>query len=286
MSSITPPELRFMLSDTRAKAVITDSHCIGTVREAAADLDHVRWFAILDGPDDFSGTIPEYGLEALLDTPQGKRHPGDRRRHLALLLYTSGTTGKPKAAMLTHDNLYRMAVSNSEYEELETWDQIPITVNSLPLAHIFGVGRMNMGFLIPEHLKHGYTVLMTRFDAETFMQLVQKHRANKIWVVPTMLSMILNHRKRDAYDLTSLVDVTCGSAPLPAEQAREFCRVADIESIRAIYGCTECGSITAVRLSEPHPEGTVGRVAVDTEMAIVDDDGPSRSRGRGKGRLS
>lgn len=273
MSAATPSELRYILSDTMAKGIITDSSGIARVRTAAKGLKHVRWISILGGENALSETIPEYGLQALLEARPKESLPRIDERDLALLLYTSGTTGKPKGAMLTHDNLYRMAVSNMEYDELDAWDQIPITVSSLPLAHIFGVGRMNMGFLIPDHLKHGYTVLMTRFEAEGFMQLIQDYRANRIAVVPTMLSMILNHPKVNEYDLTSLMDVTCGSAPLPIEQARDFCRIANITRIREIYGCTECGSITAMRPSHPCPPGSVGKVVNGLEMAIVDDEG-------------
>jgi long-chain acyl-CoA synthetase len=273
LPTATPHELRYILSDTMANGIITDSSGITKVRTAAKGLKHVRWIWILGGEDDMSETIPEYGLEPQLDIGPKETLPRIDEGDLALLLYTSGTTGKPKGAMLTHDNLHRMALSNMEYEELDTWDQIPITVSSLPLSHIFGVGRMNMSFLIPDHLKHGYTVLMTRFEAEAFMQLIQDHRANRITVVPTMLSLILNHPKLKEYDLTSLVDVTCGSAPLPLEQARDFCRIADINGIREIYGCTECGSITAIRPSQNHPPGSVGKVVQGLEMAVVDDEG-------------
>ncbi len=271
MSALTSAEIRFIISDTSASGIVTDTNNIDKIREAVQGLEHIAWIAVLGGNDETSGIRPEFSVQTLLESPMQDRLPDIDNHDQALLLYTSGTTGKPKGAMLTHENLYLMAMANQEYEELGGWTQIPISITSLPLAHIFGVGRMNMSYLTPSHLKGMYTVLMTWFEAEEFMRLVHEHRANKITVVPTMISLILNHPKVNDYDLTSLIEVACGSAPLPEKQAEDFCRLVQIDRINEIYGCTESGSITAARPSKTHPRGSVGSIVKHIEMAIVDD---------------
>jgi len=271
MFALTAPELRFILSDTKAVGVVTDTFGLEKIRDAVKGLEHIKWVAVLDGEDEFFGPIPEYSIKTLMDNEPIKILPYINEYDLAMMLYTSGTTGKPKGVMLTHKALYYTAEVVLEATQLKQWKKAPIFVNALPLAHVFGVTIMNLNFMMPEHIKDAYTVLMTWFDAEKFMQLVQEHKASRTALVPTMIALILNHPKAMEYDLTSLKDVSSSSAPLPIEQAGAFRALVKIDRIRDNYGCTEAASIATTSLAKSCPEGSVGKPCSGIEIAIFDE---------------
>lgn len=273
MFQLTAPELRYVLEDTKASGVFTDAMLLPKVREAVKGLDHVKWIAVLGGEDAPDATPRELKLESLLEADPQSSLPQIDDHDLALMLYTSGTTGKPKGVMLTHANLIASAEAASDASELHNWKERRISMSAMPMAHIYGIGVMNSGYMLPEHLADSYGVQMKWFEPEKFMSYIQQHRANVMASVPTMLSLILNHPKVNDYDLSSLKEVICGAAPLPVELARAFmdrygCRV------REIYGMTENAGIgCANRLSLPYKPGAAGKPYCNTEVAIMDNDG-------------
>ena len=273
MFQLTTPELRYILEDTGAHALITDTANLEKAREAIAGLPGMKWMAVLGGSEDSSRELPEYSLEELLESEPELELVTIADDDLALLLYTSGTTGKPKGAMLSHANLIASAEASTEASEPQLVQGPGVTVSAMPMAHIFGVAVMNGGYLVPERLADGYTVQMSWFEPERMMQLIEEHKATRIPAVPTMLALILNHPKVDEYDLSSLEEVVCGAAPLPVELANAFaerygCRV------REVYGMTESTGLgSANRLSDSYRPGSAGRAYGNTELRIVDEDG-------------
>jgi long-chain acyl-CoA synthetase len=272
MFQLAAPELRYVLEDTRAQGVVTDEAGLPKVREAVQGLDHVRWIVVRGGPTNADAPKPEHGLEALLEVPPEPSLPKIEDEDVALMLYTSGTTGRPKGVMLTHANFIACAEAANEAAELDLWAGPRVGISAMPMAHIFGVGVMNGGYLVPERLADGYGVQMAWFEPERFMQLIHEHRCTTMPAVPTMLALILHHPKLDEYDLTSLEEVVCGAAPLPMSLAQAFadrfgCR------IREIYGLTEnTGLGSANRISEPYRPGSAGRAYCNTDLQIFDDE--------------
>ncbi len=272
MFMMSAAELRYVLSDSKARGVITDEANVSKVREAVQGLDHIRWMVVLGGEDNPGSSPPEYRLETFLDNEPETNLPQISEDDPALMLYTAGTTGKPKGVMLTHANLIASAEAANEASELDRWEGPYIGMSAMPMAHIFGVGVMNSGYLAPEHIADGYSVQMSWFEPERFMQLIEQHRCTVMVAVPTMLALILNHPRVEQYNLSSLKMVVCGASPLPVEMARAFserygCR------IREIYGLTEnTGLGSANRLSEPYRPGSAGRAYFNTELKIFDQD--------------
>lgn len=266
-------ELRYVIADSKARGVVTDQANAEKVREAVRGLDHVEWIVVRGGKDDPAASPSEHRLETLLESEPLEQIPAVGEDDVALMLYTSGTTGKPKGVMLTHGNLIASARGSSEASELDRWEGPLISISAMPMAHIFGVGVMNGGYLVPERIaQNAYGIQLAWFDPERFMQLIEKHRCTSMPSVPTMLSLILNHPKLDHYDLSSLRDVVCGAAPLPVELAKAFqerfgCRV------REIYGLTESAGLgSANRPSDPYRPGSAGRPYFNTELRIFDDE--------------
>lgn len=271
MFMLTAPELRFVLEDTQAQGVVTDTFNLPKVMQAIEGLDHIKWIAVREGKDNPEASPPQHKLETLLGADPATSLPQIDADDTALMLYTSGTTGKPKGVMLSHANLIAMSEASSEAAELDSWDQPRISMSAMPMAHIFGVGVMCSGYLTPDHLADSYLVQQQWFEPRKFMEYVQEHKCNTMAAVPTMLSMILNHPDVEKYDLSSLDEVICGAAPLPVELARKFmdkysCRV------REIYGMTEnAGIATANRPSDAYRPGSAGRAYKGVELKIFDE---------------
>jgi long-chain acyl-CoA synthetase len=270
MFMLAEPELRYILTDSKAKGVVTDTMNVDKVRNAVHGLDHVEWIAVLEGEANPGAPIPEHRLEDFFEGRPETSLPSVDDDDVALMLYTSGTTGRPNGVMLSHTNLYASAEAANDASELDSVDSPRILMSAMPMAHIFGVGVMNSGYLVPERLVGGYSVQMAWFEPERFMALIQQHHCNSMAAVPTMLILILNHPKVDAYDLSSLEEVVCGAAPLPVEIARTFTERYGCH-MREIYGLTEStGTGAASPRSLPYKPGSTGKAYFNVELQIFD----------------
>ena len=126
----------------------------------------------------------------------------------AMILYTSGTTGNPKGALLTHGNI--------------TWNCINVLVDfdfssadvALMISPMFHVASLDMGVL-PTLLKGGTVVLEAKFDPRRTLELIEQHRVTTISGVPTTYQMLCEHPDWDATDLSSLNKLTCGGSAVP-----------------------------------------------------------------------
>ncbi|MEX0678063.1 MAG: AMP-binding protein [Pirellulales bacterium] len=265
-------ELHYVLADTLAQMVVTDADRLPMVREAVAGLPHVRHILVQGGSDDPRAAPAEIRLDALVDDAPRTALPRIDSKDVAIMLYSSGTTGRPKGVPLTHANLLASAEAISEASQLDTWEGPRITLSGMPIAHIFGVAIMNDLLMMPKHLAGRARLIQMRwFDPEPYMALIQEHRSTTTAVVPTILALLLHHPMAKNYDLSSLVEVICGGAPLPVELAQAFIRRYPCR-IREVYGLTEATGLGTVnRRSEPYRPGSAGRAYCNTELKIFDD---------------
>ena len=184
----------------------------------------------------------------------------------AVILYTSGTTGKPKGAELTHHNLGR----NVEVAvDLLSLDARSVVLGALPLFHAFGqTCAMNAAVAAGATLS-----LIPRFDPNKALEIIERDRVTAFEGVPTMYAAMLHAGGSDRYDASSLRTCISGGAAMPVEVMRSF---------EQKFGCTVLEgyglSETSPMASFNHPDrerkpGSIGTPVKGVEMKVVDDEG-------------
>jgi long-chain acyl-CoA synthetase len=184
----------------------------------------------------------------------------------AVVLFTSGTTGSPKAVPITHGVLApRIAAFAPAFDPA-----IPpsISLMCVPLVHIGGT----LGLFV-SLARANTTVALTRFDAGEWLALVARHRVNTSFLVPTMLHRILEHPDFATSDLSSLTEITYGAAPASPDLIRAAMTALPTVAFSNVFGQTETlGSITALSPAD-HAAGklaSVGRPLPGVEVRVVD----------------
>ena len=243
-------EIRYQLNDAGAQLMVTVGPCLEIAHEAI-DGTAVREILV----------IGESSFDALLDEdpmPPVEVSTDD----LAVLPYSSGTTGLPKGVMLTHANL---AANLAQIEAQLDFLEHEVFMACLPFFHIYGMQlMMNAG------LRVGATVVtMPRFDLERFLALTQEHRVTRLWTVPPMVLGLARHPVVDEYDLSSVRSVLSGAAPLGAELAAEAGTRIGIPVVQG-YGMTELSPVSHAPLWEDPRPSTVGLLVANCEARVVD----------------
>ena len=254
------PELRHVISDAEACAVITTADIVETAREAAAGIGSVQSVVCVGAPA--SDVIPLSMLEQAEPTGIVDRAEGD----LAAVLYTGGTTGRAKGVMLSHRNLILSGQAGYRDTHYAGLSRMLLT---LPLSHNYGIAVTIGAMFSPERI---VTVLLPRFTSTVFLEMIEQHRVQLTGVVPSMIQRLLAE-PLERYDLSSLRYVTCGAAPLPRTMAAEFHRRIPSVTIREGYGMTETSALIATTPVEGNKPGSVGLPIPGTTVVILDDEG-------------
>ncbi len=193
--------------------------------------------------------------------------PEVRADDLSDVIFTSGTTGKPKGVMATHAQTTRVFETWSEIMGLRAGDRYLI-VN--PFFHTFGY---KAGFIAA--LMRGATIVPHAvFDPVSVMQRVAEERVTMLPGPPALHQQILDHPDRDKYDLSSLRLCATGAAVIPVEMIRRMRDELSYETIITAYGLTESTGTVSMCRAEDDPETiatTSGRAIPDTEVRIADD---------------
>jgi long-chain acyl-CoA synthetase len=184
---------------------------------------------------------------------------------VAVLQYTGGTTGIPKAAMLTHRNLVANALQCQAWFNIAA-NEREILLASIPYFHVYG---MTVAMTYP--LIAGATIVLeTRPDVDEILKLINKYHPTQFPGVPSLYNAINHHPKRDQYDLRSIRICLSGSAPLPLEVAKQF-EAETGGSLVEGYGLSETSPVThANPIQGERRAGSVGLPVPDTEEQVVD----------------
>ncbi|WP_037834436.1 acyl-CoA synthetase [Streptomyces sp. NRRL F-4474] len=268
---LTAPELAYNLSDSGSTVLIHAPEHAAAAR-TAADEAGVRHRIALEGPDG-----PGEGALSYEELPAGA-HTGElldvsvAPEDPCMIMYTSGTTGRPKGAVLSHANI--------------TWNSVNVLVDTdltadevtLVVAPLFHTGALNMTCL-PTLLKGGRVVLLAAFDADRVLELVEDLRVTYLFGVPTMYDAMAVRPRWGTTDLSSLRTLNCGGAPVPARTIAAY-----IDRGLAFsqgYGMTEAspGVLFLDREQTASKAGSAGVPHFFTDTRIVRPDGSEAGPG-------
>ena len=230
---LAAPELEFQLRDSGARLLL-HAAALDSLGSAAAENTEVTQriaispssgtpTAAADLRVENYETVLKASAPTVLDQPVGLEDA-------SMILYTSGTTGRPKGALLTHGNITWNCINTVVDMDLNRNDV------ALMISPLFHVASLDMG-LLPMLLKGATVILETKFDAGRTLELIEQHRVTTLNGVPTTFQMLCDHPRWATSDLSSLDKLTCGGSAIPR-------RVIDAYQERGIsftscYGMTE-----------------------------------------------
>lgn len=259
MFLLPPDEVRRIITDSEARAIITSPDFLGVVRAASEGAENLKWI-ISSGPET-DGIISMASLE--------KAAPGEivdvADDSLAALMYTGGTTGRSKGVMLSHENLAYCGKSSYEASYIPG---LTMGLGALPLSHAFGLIVTVSSVYAQEP---GRAILMTWFEPTQWLRHIQDFKVQRAAAVPSMIQILLGQPLED-YDTSSWLFVNVGAAPLARETIEEFERRVPSCKILEGYGCTESGAVISVNRPDNRKIGSVGQPIPGYEVKIVDEE--------------
>lgn len=255
---LTAREIRYILQDSQAKIIVTAPSLLTNVREVHDDAKRLETIVVHGDAvppdsvrfDDLLGKGTYAPVAVGLDD-------------VAWLGYTSGTTGQPKGAILTHRGAtYVAAVVIDRFGQRED----DVILCALPLFHSYALNSC----MIQVMMAGASQVILERFTPDGVLQAIQDHKITIFPGVPTMFNYLVNFPDRAKYDLRSLRLAKSAGAVLPAKLMHDFEKLYGVPLIDA-YGITEAHSF--VTLNDPkgkRPKGSCGKAIEGVEVRIVD----------------
>ncbi|MFN2545757.1 MAG: class I adenylate-forming enzyme family protein [Actinomycetota bacterium] len=257
---LPPAELRYILENSEARAIVTTPEFLPNVKIAAEGVETLKWI-ISAGPEE-DGVIPLASLMEAEPASIVDRDDDD----LAALMYTGGTTGRAKGVMLSHENLWFCSKGSHEASYVREANR---TLVPIPLSHAFGLIVTVVGFRAEVR---GMVVLQRWFEPQAMLQAIQEFGLHQATVVPSMVQILLGQPLED-HDLSSMKYLICGASPLSLDVAHEFQRRVPNVRIREGYGCTESGAVISTQPPDAIRLGSVGKPLPGYDVRILDDDG-------------
>jgi fatty-acyl-CoA synthase len=253
-----PAELRFVLDQSRSVGIFLVPHFRSPMADYLAEvhpeLPNLREVVLFTEWDEFLASGKP-------DTELPQVHPSD----IAQIQYTSGTTGFPKGALLTHRGLTNNARFFAEIIRLDPGD---VYVNPMPMFHTAGCSMGVLG-TVQSRAVH---VPVLAFDPALVLELAETERATALLGVPTMLIALLEHPDLERRELSALRCAVSGGSTVPAELVRRIEERFGVP-FNIVYGTTECSPlITETRLDDSFEDRstTLGRPLPQTDVKVVD----------------
>ncbi|MEQ8410523.1 MAG: fatty acid--CoA ligase [Erythrobacter sp.] len=268
---LAPPEVAYILDNCCARVVFVGegfADLLGRVRESLPEVEQVIG---IDAPD-HAGTDYRIWRDGFPARPPATRVGLDDD---ALQLYTSGTTGRPKGAVMTHGSILSSRDPASE-GQMRSWQEPvegDVTLLAMPCFHISGTGTG-----ISTMVAGSNSIVLPEYDPTRALDLIENYNISKIFLVPAAIQILLNHPRVREVDFSRLKYVTYGASPIPLELMREAMEVLGCGFVQ-MYGMTETsGTIVALDPEDHVPEGSprmrsVGTPLPGVEIKIIDEEG-------------
>ena len=259
-------ELEYIFQDSGARAILTFGPFAQVALAARANtptMEHV----IVAAPEDLPGARP--WRTTIGDAPDHDPGVSVGENDIAVICYTSGTTGKPKGAMLSHRNLLSNCEQCMMIPAIKT-EPTDVIWLALPLFHIYAMNvAMNLSFM------NGATIaLIERFEPTSSLEVIAKHRCTILYGAPPMFVAWSSMPNLRDHDLSSLRYVASGAAALPVKILETFQSLTGGTPISEGYGLTEASPVVTTNAAGPVVKpGSVGPAIPGVEVKIVDENG-------------
>jgi acyl-CoA synthetase (AMP-forming)/AMP-acid ligase II len=268
-------EQEYMLNYAEANTIFMGDRYVDILMSIKPQLKTMKNYIALEKKRD--GTL--YYEDLIAAAPNDEVFTDIDDADTTMLIFTAGTTGKPKGVMLSHNSFSVYVLENVTPADPEVDERNILTV---PLYHVAGTQAMMAA------IYGGRTLVMERqFEPVEWMGLVQKEQANRAMMVPTMLKQLLDHPDFSKYDLSSLKVITYGAAPMPLPVIKKALEVFPGVSFINAFGQTETASTVTTLSPEDHVlSGTkeeidkkllrltsIGKPMPDVEMKVIDENG-------------
>ena len=259
---LAPPELAYLFRNSHPKMALVEEPFETVASTAAPELDRL----VIGGERDTYAAWRDRQADEDLPPVSDWNQP-------LLQMYTSGTTGRAKGAVLTHRNLFGLRERQSAIAEWFGWSSRDISLIAMPAAHVSGTGWAIWT------LQHGATgVVVREFDPHKVLTQLLEHRINKVMMVPTAMQIAVRHPEARGADFSFLQYIYYGGAPLPQALLEECVEVFGCGFVQ-MYGMTEtAGTIVALAPEDHDPARgarmrSVGKPLEGVELKIVNEAG-------------
>jgi acyl-CoA synthetase (AMP-forming)/AMP-acid ligase II len=269
-------ELVHMLNHSEASVLLVGERYIEMVNEMRDEMPLMKHYISIEGKQE--GMLDYEKLLADASAEEFLTEIGDE--DITILMYTAGTTGLPKGVPLPHNSfsVYMLENVNPVDPEIEETNLL-----TMPLYHVAGIQAM-----IAATYGGRALAMMRQFEVNEWIETVQREKANRAMLVPTMLKRVIDHPDFAKYDLSSLRVITYGAAPMPFEVIKKAIALFPGVNFINAFGQTETASTITTLGPEDHIiEGTedekdrklkrltssIGRPMPDVEMKIIDEEG-------------
>ncbi|XP_046366118.2 4-coumarate--CoA ligase 1-like isoform X1 [Haliotis rufescens] len=251
-------ELKDTIEICKSKFVLTFPASLPTVKAAAGNiLKKIIVFGKAEGCTSFSSLIAPDISDGPISDPDI-----DPENDVVAILFSSGTTGKPKGVQLTHYAMVSNILQILSTGDLTKDDSYVIF---LPFFHIYGLGPV-----ISAGLYSGArSVIMSKFDIHEYLNNIQKYKATVLHVVPPVMVVMSNLPSISEYDLSSVRRILCGAAPLSTDIEAKIMVLFHLTFITQVYGMTEV-QVTHISHGGKHKFGSAGYILPCAECKIVD----------------
>jgi fatty-acyl-CoA synthase len=261
---LTPAEIAFLVQDCEARVMITEA-VLAPVATAVRDIEPLLSAIVVAGAGSDDAVS---GYEDLVDETGAAHQPVDIPNDSpALIMYTSGTTGRPKGAVLTHTNLAGQTMTTLYTSGVDLNNDVGFI--GVPLFHIAGVGNMLTGMLLGVP-----TVIypLGAFEPGQLLDVLAAEKVTGIFLVPAQWQAVCAEQKARPRDLKLRV-ISWGAAPAPDALLREMSATFPGTQILAAFGQTEMSPVTCMLLGDDaiRKRGSVGKVIPTVAARVVDD---------------
>ncbi|WP_046175400.1 fatty acid--CoA ligase family protein [Domibacillus indicus] len=278
----TPDELRYILQKGDVKAVITMGSLIPVLENMHKDLPSISHYIVCESGDEQAKEslqasffiYPKLKTFSELLSTTGNVLPSHiDEDDTAVILYTSGTTGKPKGAMLTHKNIYSNARDIADYLSITEQDRV-ITV--LPMFHVFCLTVV----LNAPIISGARMIILPAFSPKEVFKAAKEKKATIFAGVPTMYNFLFQFPEADPADFSSIRLCVSGGASMPVSLLEQFEQKFNVQ-ISEGYGLSEASPVTTFNpLDRPRKAGSIGCSISNVENKIVNELGEEAGNGQ------